>query len=121
MRRIGKIQCIDMSYRIAVVGGGPAGLTFARVLYRHGPPVALPPPAADRTRAAARDRPAAGAARAGGRGARGWELGLMGSEPGTGPRRGGQPLRPRGAAGDHQGLGAPHPYVSEGQTRSKKL
>ncbi|WP_055585554.1 FAD-dependent oxidoreductase [Peterkaempfera griseoplana] len=30
-----------MSYRIAVVGGGPAGLTFARVLHRHGHPVAL--------------------------------------------------------------------------------
>ncbi|MEU3839316.1 NAD(P)/FAD-dependent oxidoreductase [Streptomyces sp. NPDC028635] len=30
-----------MSYRIAVVGGGPAGLTFARVLHRHGHPVAV--------------------------------------------------------------------------------
>ncbi|WP_328744935.1 FAD-dependent monooxygenase [Streptomyces sp. NBC_00285] len=30
-----------MSYRIAVVGGGPAGLTFARVLHRHGHPVTV--------------------------------------------------------------------------------
>lgn len=30
-----------MRHRIAVVGGGPAGLTFARVLHRHGYPVAV--------------------------------------------------------------------------------
>ncbi|MDH2425999.1 NAD(P)/FAD-dependent oxidoreductase [Sphaerisporangium sp. TRM90804] len=30
-----------MSHRIAVVGGGPAGLTFARVLHRHGHPVTV--------------------------------------------------------------------------------
>lgn len=30
-----------MRQRIAVVGGGPAGLTFARVLHRHGHPVAV--------------------------------------------------------------------------------
>ncbi|MFE9404057.1 FAD-dependent oxidoreductase [Streptomyces sp. NPDC006530] len=30
-----------MRHRIAVIGGGPAGLTFARVLHRHGIPVAL--------------------------------------------------------------------------------
>ncbi|MEV7390850.1 NAD(P)/FAD-dependent oxidoreductase [Streptomyces sp. NPDC091215] len=30
-----------MRHRIAVVGGGPAGLTFARVLHRHGYPVAI--------------------------------------------------------------------------------
>ncbi|MFD4556317.1 FAD-dependent oxidoreductase [Streptomyces sp. NPDC058469] len=30
-----------MRYRIAVVGSGPAGLTFARVLHRHGYPVAV--------------------------------------------------------------------------------
>ncbi|MFJ7998716.1 FAD-dependent oxidoreductase [Streptomyces sp. NPDC096310] len=30
-----------MSHRIAVVGGGPAGLTFARVLHRHDYPVAV--------------------------------------------------------------------------------
>ncbi|MEU1396367.1 NAD(P)/FAD-dependent oxidoreductase [Micromonospora zamorensis] len=30
-----------MRHRIAVVGGGPAGLTFARVLHRHGHPVAV--------------------------------------------------------------------------------
>ncbi|MDX3034209.1 FAD-dependent oxidoreductase [Streptomyces scabiei] len=30
-----------MRHRIAVVGSGPAGLTFARVLHRHGCPVAL--------------------------------------------------------------------------------
>ncbi|KKJ97459.1 NAD(P)/FAD-dependent oxidoreductase [Micromonospora sp. HK10] len=30
-----------MRHRIAVVGCGPAGLTFARVLYRHGHPVTL--------------------------------------------------------------------------------
>ncbi|MFF4960706.1 FAD-dependent oxidoreductase [Streptomyces sp. NPDC001222] len=30
-----------MRHRIAVVGSGPAGLTFARVLHRHGYPVAL--------------------------------------------------------------------------------
>ncbi|WP_432110445.1 FAD-dependent oxidoreductase [Streptomyces sp. AA1529] len=30
-----------MSYRIAVAGGGPAGLTFARVLHRHGHPVTV--------------------------------------------------------------------------------
>ena len=30
-----------MRHRIAVVGGGPGGLTFARVLHRHGHPVAL--------------------------------------------------------------------------------
>ncbi|WP_157881092.1 NAD(P)-binding protein, partial [Streptomyces griseoruber] len=30
-----------MRHRIAVVGSGPAGLTFARVLHRHGHPVAL--------------------------------------------------------------------------------
>lgn len=30
-----------MRRRIAVVGGGPAGLTFARVLHRHGCPVAV--------------------------------------------------------------------------------
>jgi len=35
------IQCIAMRHRIAVVGGGPAGLTFARVLHRHGYPVAV--------------------------------------------------------------------------------
>ncbi|MFE7798817.1 FAD-dependent oxidoreductase [Nocardia sp. NPDC057440] len=30
-----------MSHRIAVIGGGPAGLTFARVLHRHGHPVTV--------------------------------------------------------------------------------
>ncbi|MEO3773399.1 NAD(P)/FAD-dependent oxidoreductase [Micromonospora sp. B9E7] len=30
-----------MRHRIAVVGGGPGGLTFARVLHRHGYPVAV--------------------------------------------------------------------------------
>ncbi|MEU1736268.1 NAD(P)/FAD-dependent oxidoreductase [Streptosporangium sp. NPDC020145] len=30
-----------MRHRIAVVGAGPAGLTFARVLYRHGHPVTV--------------------------------------------------------------------------------
>lgn len=30
-----------MRQRIAVVGSGPAGLTFARVLHRHGYPVAV--------------------------------------------------------------------------------
>ncbi|WP_180685762.1 FAD-dependent oxidoreductase [Streptomyces gossypiisoli] len=30
-----------MSHRIAVVGSGPAGLTFARVLHRHGRPVTV--------------------------------------------------------------------------------
>ncbi|MFF2013362.1 FAD-dependent oxidoreductase [Streptomyces sp. NPDC058195] len=30
-----------MSYRIAVVGSGPAGLSFARVLHRHGHPVTV--------------------------------------------------------------------------------
>ncbi|WP_141713101.1 FAD-dependent oxidoreductase, partial [Streptomyces sparsogenes] len=30
-----------MRHRIAVVGGGPAGLAFARVLHRHGYPVAV--------------------------------------------------------------------------------
>ncbi|MFF5103415.1 FAD-dependent oxidoreductase [Streptomyces sp. NPDC000134] len=30
-----------MSPRIAVVGGGPAGLTFARVMHRHGRPVTV--------------------------------------------------------------------------------
>lgn len=30
-----------MRHRIAVVGGGPAGLAFARVLHRHGHPVAV--------------------------------------------------------------------------------
>ncbi len=30
-----------MRHRIAVIGGGPAGLTFARVLHRHGIPVAV--------------------------------------------------------------------------------
>lgn len=30
-----------MTHRIAVIGGGPAGLTFARVLHRHGHPVAV--------------------------------------------------------------------------------
>ncbi|MCI4066660.1 FAD-dependent monooxygenase [Micromonospora sp. R77] len=30
-----------MRHRIAVVGGGPGGLTFARVLHRHGHPVAV--------------------------------------------------------------------------------
>lgn len=30
-----------MSHRIAVVGSGPAGLTFARVLHRHGHPVTV--------------------------------------------------------------------------------
>ncbi|GGX65773.1 monooxygenase [Streptomyces anandii JCM 4720] len=41
MHRIGGIQCIGMRQRIAVIGGGPAGLTFARVLHRHGCPVAV--------------------------------------------------------------------------------
>ncbi|MFF5114359.1 FAD-dependent oxidoreductase [Streptosporangium sp. NPDC000509] len=36
MHRNDQIQCIDMRHRIAVIGGGPAGLTFARVLHRHG-------------------------------------------------------------------------------------
>lgn len=39
-----------MRHRIAVIGGGPAGLTFARVLHRHGHPVTVlerdPAPAA---------------------------------------------------------------------------
>ncbi|MCI3275343.1 FAD-dependent oxidoreductase [Streptomyces cylindrosporus] len=30
-----------MRHRIAVVGGGPAGLTFARVMHRHGHPVTV--------------------------------------------------------------------------------
>ncbi|MFC8877645.1 NAD(P)-binding protein, partial [Streptomyces ardesiacus] len=30
-----------MRRRIAAVGSGPAGLTFARVLHRHGHPVAV--------------------------------------------------------------------------------
>jgi 2-polyprenyl-6-methoxyphenol hydroxylase-like FAD-dependent oxidoreductase len=30
-----------MRHRIAVIGGGPAGLTFARVLHRHGHPVTV--------------------------------------------------------------------------------
>ncbi|SPL88872.1 Putative monooxygenase [[Actinomadura] parvosata subsp. kistnae] len=37
-----------MRQRIAVAGAGPAGLTFARVLHRHGHPVTVlerdPPP-----------------------------------------------------------------------------
>ncbi|MCG5435839.1 FAD-dependent oxidoreductase [Micromonospora foliorum] len=37
----GAIRCIAMRRRIAVVGGGPAGLTFARVLHRHGYPVTV--------------------------------------------------------------------------------
>ncbi len=41
MHRIEKIQCIDMRHRIAVIGSGPAGLTFARVLHRHHHSVAL--------------------------------------------------------------------------------
>ncbi len=35
------MQCIDMRHRIAVVGSGPAGLTFARVLHRHGLPAVV--------------------------------------------------------------------------------
>jgi 2-polyprenyl-6-methoxyphenol hydroxylase-like FAD-dependent oxidoreductase len=41
MHRILSIQCIDMRHRIAVVGAGPGGLAFARVLHRHGHPVAV--------------------------------------------------------------------------------
>jgi 2-polyprenyl-6-methoxyphenol hydroxylase-like FAD-dependent oxidoreductase len=41
MHRLDKIQCIDMRHRIAVVGSGPAGLTFARVLHRHGYPATV--------------------------------------------------------------------------------
>lgn len=41
MLRVKAIQCIDMRHRIAVVGGGPAGLTFARVMHRHGCPVTV--------------------------------------------------------------------------------
>jgi 2-polyprenyl-6-methoxyphenol hydroxylase-like FAD-dependent oxidoreductase len=36
-----EIHCIDMRHRIAVVGSGPAGLTFARVLHRHDHPVTV--------------------------------------------------------------------------------
>ncbi|MEW1589814.1 NAD(P)/FAD-dependent oxidoreductase [Micromonospora vinacea] len=41
MRRQDAIRCIAMRHCIAVVGGGPGGLTLARVLHRHGHPVAV--------------------------------------------------------------------------------
>ncbi len=41
MHCLSKIQCIYVRHRIAVIGGGPAGLTFARVLHRHDHPVTV--------------------------------------------------------------------------------
>src|SRR5690606_35343839 len=41
IHRNSKIQCIDMRRRIAVVGAGPAGLAFARVMHRRGHPVTV--------------------------------------------------------------------------------
>lgn len=37
----GTVRCVGMRPRIAVIGSGPAGLAFARVLHRHGHPVTV--------------------------------------------------------------------------------
>ncbi|MEV4176437.1 NAD(P)-binding protein [Nonomuraea sp. NPDC049709] len=111
-----------MRHRIAVVGGGPAGLTFARVLHRHHHPVTVlerdPAPDA-RPPGGTLDLRQAGPARAG-------QGGAAGGVPGAVPSRGAGHAHPGHGRDRPSRLATPsgyraNPEIDRGQLRDLLL